>query len=390
MTQYDVIMIGGSVMACATAYHLLKSDKNIKVAIIEKDPSYRLSSTILSDGNLRIQFNIKENIQISQYGLDVLANFSEEMAVGDNRPDIGFRQEGNLFLTGEDGVDYARSGMELQQSMGCTVEWLTADDVAEAYDYIDKTTIAGGTFSPRDGTMDPQAILMGYKNKAIDLGADYIVGEVVDVLTEDNRVTGVRLADGAIHKSAFVVNSAGAWGTEIARKIGVEIPVLPTKRQVFHLETMIKPQKTLPLIVFPSGLYIHHESNNHFLVGKSLPENPIGFDFTFNRQVFIDYVWEELVHHMPIMEQVKVAGGWAGLYAVNTFDGNALLGELSTMKGFILAQGFSGHGFQQCHAVGRYLAETILGKDLSLDLSIFSAERLLTNTPVFENPHKLV
>ena len=390
MTNYDAIMIGGGVMACATAYHLLKSDSSLKVAIIEKDPTYRLSSTILSDGNLRIQFNIKENIQISQYGLEVLASFGEEMAVGDNKPDIGFRQEGNLFLTGEDGVDYAQAGMTLQQSLACTVEWLTADDVQARYEFIDKTTISGGTFSAGDGTMDPQAVLMGYKNKAIDLGADYIVGEVVDVITEKTRVTGVQLADGTQHNSPFVVNSAGAWGTEIARKIGIDIPVLPTKRQVFHLETMIKPQKTMPLIVFPSGLYIHHESNNHFLVGKSLPENPVGFDFTFNRQVFIDYVWEELAHHMPIMEQVKVAGGWAGLYAVNSFDGNAILGELSTMQGFILAQGFSGHGFQQCHAVGRYLSEIILGKDFSLDLSIFSAERLLNNMPVFENPHKLV
>ena len=390
MTHYDAIMIGGGVMACSTAYHLLKSDAGIRVAIIEKDPSYRQSSSLLSDGNIRIQFNVKENIQMSQYGMEMIAHFAEEMAVGDSQIDLSFRQQGNLFLTDEAGVDYARAGMELQQSLGCTVEWLTADAVQERYEYIDKATIAGGTFGAKDGMLDPQALLNGYKNKAIDLGAEYIVGEVVDVLAEVNRVTAVRLADGTIHHSPYVMNGAGARGAEIARKLAIDIPVLPTKRQVFHLETMIEPRHTVPVIVFPSGLYISHEGDRHFLVGMSLPENPVGFDLTFNRQPFIDYIWENLVHYIPEMEQVKVLGGWAGLYAVNTFDGNAILGELSAMQGFLFANGFSGHGLQQCHAVGRYLSEVILGKDFSLDLSIFSPERLFNSAPVFENPHKLV
>ena len=56
----------------------------------------------------------------------------------------------------------------------------------------------------------------------------------------------------------------------------------------------------------------------------------------------------------------------------------------------MLANGFSGHGFQQCHAVGRYLAELILGQTPALDLSIFSPQRILDNKPVFESQHKLV
>ena len=68
-TAYDVIMVGGGVMGCATAYYLLKKDPQLKVAIIEKDPSYEFNSSVLSDANIRIQFNIKENIQISQFGL---------------------------------------------------------------------------------------------------------------------------------------------------------------------------------------------------------------------------------------------------------------------------------------------------------------------------------
>ncbi|MDQ7026791.1 MAG: FAD-binding oxidoreductase [Anaerolineae bacterium] len=390
MASYDVIMIGGGVMACSTAYHLLKKDSTINIAIIEKDPSYAQSSTVLSDGNLRLQFNIKENILMSQYGLEMLARFSEEMAVGDNKPHVSFRQQGNLFLTDEADVAAAQIGLELQKSLNCQVEWLSPDAVNKRYPFIDPKTIAGGTFGSQDGTMDPQAVLMGYKNKAIALGAEYIVGEVVDVLATNQQITGVRLADGSQHQCRYAVNSAGAWGTSIARKLWIELPVQPVKRHVFHLETNLNPENTIPLTVFPSGLYIIQESGKHFTCGKSLPDDPIGFDFTFNRQLFVDSVWEDLLHYIPACEQVKVVGGWTGLYAINTFDRNAILGEYPSMKGFMLANGFSGHGFQQCHAVGRYLAELILGIELSLDLSIFSPERISNNKPVHENPHKIV
>ena len=90
------------------------------------------------------------------------------------------------------------------------------------------------------------------------------------------------------------------------------------------------------------------------------------------------------------MDRLKVTSGWAGLYAYNTFDYNALLGEWPETKGFYQAHGFSGHGFQQCHAVGRYLSELILGVEPVLDLSIFSPQRILENKPVFENPNRIV
>jgi len=70
---YDVIIVGGGVMGCATAYYLLRYDPHLNVAIIEMASTYEKASTPLSDGNTRVQFNIKENIQMSQYGLEALA-----------------------------------------------------------------------------------------------------------------------------------------------------------------------------------------------------------------------------------------------------------------------------------------------------------------------------
>jgi glycine/D-amino acid oxidase-like deaminating enzyme len=390
MNHYDVIMIGGGAMACATAYHLLKADPTVKIAIVERDPSYAQSSTVLSDGNIRIQFNLRENILISQYGMAMTERFAEEMAVGDSKPQLSFRRQGNLFLTDEAGKAASLEGMALQQSLGCTVEWLDAETVHARFPFIDPSQIAGGTFGANDGTMDPQAVLLGYRNKALAMGAVYVVDEVTGILTADGRVTGVRLADGAELCAPIVLNSSGAWGTALARSVGIDLPIKPIMRHVFHLETTVQPTNVVPLTVFPSGLYIIHEHDGHFTCGKSLASDPESFDFTFRRQVFVDEVWEDLAHYIPAFEQVKLVGGWVGLYDVNTLDHNAVLGEHPHLKGFLLANGFSGHGFQQCHAVGSYLADVILQRTPQIDLSIFSPMRLVTNTPVYENRRRIV
>ena len=82
-------------MGCAIAYYLLQTDNKLKVALIEMDPTYARASSTLSEGNIRVQFNIKENIQMSIYGLQVLKAFSNQMAVRDRIPNVNFRQQGN-------------------------------------------------------------------------------------------------------------------------------------------------------------------------------------------------------------------------------------------------------------------------------------------------------
>ena len=393
MTQfnaYDVIMVGGGVMGCATAYYLLKKDPQIKVAIIEKDPTYEFNSTVLSDANTRLQFNVKENIQMSLYGLEMLDTFTDDMAVGGVKPDIAFRQQGNLFMVDETGKEGTLKGLAAQHSLGCPVEWLTPAQIKTRFPLYEVDQLAGGAFCPLAGTMDAHAVLMSFKNKAVELGAEFITGEVLMVLKTEGQVRGVQLVSGDELRADFVVNSAGAWAQKIARTVEVELPVDPVKRQVFILETHIESDVVYPLTVFPSGLYLIQERANIFMAGKILPDDPVGFEFSWNRKVFIDHLWPELYEFIPAFDQLKIARGWAGLYAVNTFDGNAILGEWPQLKGFMLANGFSGHGFQQCHAVGRYLAELILDQTPALDLSIFSPQRILDNKPVFESEHKLV
>jgi glycine/D-amino acid oxidase-like deaminating enzyme len=389
--NYDVILVGGGVMGCATAYYLLKFDPRVKVAILEMDSTYAKSSTVLSDGNMRVQFNIKENIQISQYGLDVMKTFAEDMEVEGVRQDPAFRQQGNLFVLDEASRDEAHEGWELQTSLGGLVYWLTPEDVQREYPLYNLKDCVAGTLGVQDGTMSPMAVLLGYKKKAISLGVEFIQEEVIEILKSENQVTGVRLSSGEILSSTVVVNAAGAWATKIAKTVGVDLPIDPIKRQVTVIETNVRPENILPGLFLPSGLYIFHEGAGIFSVGKSFATDHVGMDdFTWERKTFEDVIWPELVEYIPEFDRLKILRGWAGLYEVNTLDDNAILGEWLHLKGFYLANGFSGHGFQQCHAVGRYIAELMLKKAPTLDLSIFSPKRILDNKPVFESKRKII
>jgi FAD-dependent oxidoreductase domain-containing protein 1 len=383
--QYDVIIVGGGIMGSTTAYYLTRRDPQLKVAVIERDLAYTRASTTLSMVNARIQFSLKQNVQISQYAFDVLARFEDEMTLAGNRPSIAYHREGNLFLYEDGAVDDAKAAMAMQQALGCQVAWWTPDEVREHFPLYDPDArIAGATFGAQDGHFDAYAVLMGYRANARAQGAVYIEAEVTALNCAHGQIQGVTTANGDTYSAAVVVNCAGAWCTELARTAGIELPVQPVKRQCFCVDPAETPARPLPLTILPSGFYFRTETGGMVLLGKSLPEDPVGFDFTWDQNRFMDMLWLELAEFVPAFERLKLVRGWAGLYAVNTLDNNAILGEWPALKGFYLANGFSGHGLQQGPAVGRYMSELITGSAVTLDLSIFTPQRVLDGVPLGE------
>ncbi len=371
-------------MGSSIAYHLVKADPGLDVVVVERDPSYTQASSTLSVGNARVQFSLRENIQISLHALEVFERFDEEMSVEGQRPDIRFRPEGNLFLHQEESTEVAKNAMALQNSLGGDVEWWSPQKVGTQYRFLDSEGLGGGTFGPRDGHLDGYALLMGYKAKAGSLGATFIVGNATGIVTEGGKARGVLLESGEHLLAPVVVNCAGAWAADLARTAGVDLPVVPIKRQAFVVETPERFDKPLPLTVFPSGLYFRSEASDLLLVGKSFDDDPEGYSFSWQERRFTDLLWPELARWAPAFDRLRLARGWAGLYAVNRLDGNAILGEWPALEGLFHANGFSGHGLQQAPAVGRYLAELILGTEPRLDLSALGAERIVEGRPLAE------
>lgn len=382
--RYDVIIVGGGIMGSTTAFYLTKRAPALKVAVIERDLAYTRASTTLSMVNARIQFSLKQNVQISRYAFEVLERFEDEMTVADHRPSIAYHREGNLFLYEEAAAAHAKSAMAMQQDLGCQVQWWTPDQIKARYPLYEPQGLVGGTFGAQDGHFDAYAVLMGFKANARARGAVYLEDEVTELVVANRQITGVKTASGVVYASGAVVNCAGAWCSDLARTAGVDLPVNPVKRQCFCVDPAVKPDGPLPLTILPSGFYFRTETGGMVLLGKSMQDDPVGFDFTWDQHRFLDVLWLELAEFVPAFERLKLVRGWAGLYAVNTLDGNAILGEWPELKGFYLANGFSGHGLQQGPAVGRYLSELIVGDTPTLDLSIFNPQRILEGKPLAE------
>ena len=382
---YDIVIVGGGIMGSATAYYLMKTAPGLRAVVIEMDPSYSAASTTLSMANARIQFSFRSNVQISQYAFEVLENFEQEMAIDGNSPSIAYRREGNLFLVNEEGRISAENALKMQQDLGCDVEWWTPERIRERFPLYNPEGYVGATFGPKDGHFDAYGVLMAYRAKAISLGAEFIHAEVSEITKTGKRITGVRLKTGEDIIAGAVVNCAGAWCSEIARTVGVHLPVQPVKRQIFALDTKVKPAGPLPLTYLPSGMYFRTETGGLILLGKSMPEDPVGFSFSWEDKRFYDLLWPDLAEFVPEFESLKLVRGWAGLYAMNTLDENAILGEWPELEGLFLANGFSGHGLQQAPAVGRYIAELLTRQPHAMDLSIFSPVRILENRPLNES-----
>lgn len=384
MVSYDVIIVGGGVMGCSVAYHLLRQEERLRLAVVEKDSTYRQASSALSVGNARVQFSLRQNVEISLYTFEFLERLAEEIGTDETRMEVGLRREGNLFLVAEPDRASAERALELQRALGCEVEWLSADEARKRFPLYRTSGYAGATFGRRDGHLDGYSLLMIFRNKAVSLGAEMIEGEVAQINTAAMEVVGVELATGARMVSPVVVNCAGAWAAGVAGTAGVELPVQPTQRQVFVVEPQDKPAIRLPLTNLPSGLYFRSEGDDRVLVGKSMDRDRVGFDLRWEESRFTELLWPELAEFVPAFDRLRFERGWAGLYAVNTFDANAILGEWPELKGLYLANGFSGHGLQQAPAVGRYLAELITGKPPVLDLSVFGPDRILESRPLCE------
>lgn len=386
----SVLVVGGAAMGWATAQHLLQLDSDLEVTVLEKDPSLTYSSTMLSDGNVRIQFNLEENVAISIYAMECLESFSETMAVSDYRPDPHMRKQGNLFLVDEAGREAALAGLATQQRLGCDSQWLDIDEIVDRFPALASDQLVGGTFGPSDGSVDPNAVVEGYRRKAVASGARALEGEGESLIVSEGTVVGVELSDRSRLDADTVVVCAGAWSTGLLATAGVEIPVDPVMRTVYVVSGEVPGGDDIPSVFLPSGVYVIPEHGT-FLIAWSTDEDPVGFDFTpAPRSKFYDVIWPELASMLPAFDRLEVVRSWAGLYAQNRLDANAIVGEWPSIRGLYQATGFSGHGFQQCHAVGRYLAELICGQTPTLDLSRLGPERIVAGEPLEEHAGRII
>ena len=383
-SNYDLAIIGGGAIGLSIAYYLRKSDAACRIAVIERDPSYALASTPRASGGVRRLFARPENIALSNFSIPVFARFNEEMAVGDERPEIGFRKNGYLFVVPPADVSTLGANFERQTKLGVNLHWYDPAGLKRRFPSMNVDDLGAGVESPDDGWLDPYAVLMGLRKKVQSLGVSFVADEVTGIRQSANLVRSVSLASGGEIKADIIVNAAGAWCHLICAMVGMPVPITPLRRFEHYFETQ-DPIEPLPYFKDPSRLAFRPEGKG-YTGGLPTLHEPRGINFEPDPGYFDEHVWPALAHRFPQFERTKCKSTLPGLYDQNDFDGNPIIGPWTGgCENFYLAAGFSGHGLMHAPGTGKALSELILtGHYETLDLTRLGWDRVVRGEPYAE------
>ena len=390
--SYDVVIVGGAIMGSSTAWFLTQNpDFDGRVLVVEMDRSYANSSTAHTNSCMRQQFSNELNVRISQFAADFVKNLREYMG-GDARvPELDIQSYGYLYLADNGGfANVLRENQAVQRACGAATELLTADQIAARYPFYNVDDVVLGSINCRDeGYWDGGTVFDWFRRQAQDRGVDYVQNRVTAMDVQAGRVQSVTLATGEVIACGQVVNASGPRAAETAAMAGIALPVEPRKRFTWIFSAEKPLDQDLPLTIDPSGVHIRQDGPKTYLAGGAPePEDDVAVapdDFAMDHGRWENHVWPIIASRIPQFEAIKVVTEWAGHYAYNTLDHNAVLGPHPEIGNFVFLNGFSGHGLQQSPAMGRGTAEWLTYREYrTLDLAPFGFERIVTNKPIIE------
>ncbi|MCI2399664.1 FAD-binding oxidoreductase [Aliiroseovarius subalbicans] len=390
--SYDVVIVGGAIMGSAVAWFLTNlADFNGSVLVIDRDPSFEHTSTAHTTSCMRQQFSTALNVRISQYAADFVKNLRSHMGDDPRVPELAIRNFGYMYLADNDAfADTLRENWRVQHAAGAATRLLRSDEIAAAYPFYNLDDIVLGSINTVDeGYFDAGALFDWYRRQARERGVEYVAGEVVAMTRNPagNRVDSVTLASGEVIGCGQVVNASGPRAAATARMAGITLPVEPRKRFTWVFKAEQPLDRDLPLTIDPTGIHVRENGGGTYQAGGFLGDDPAvdPDDFTMNHSLWENEVWPILATRIPQFEAIRVTAEWAGHYAMNTIDHNAIMGPHPEVGNFVFLNGFSGHGLQQAPAMGRGTAEWLtFGAYRSMDLSEFHFDRLTQPAPNVE------
>jgi len=388
-SSYDVVIIGGAMMGASVAWFLTAHPGfDGSVLVVERDPSYELSSTAHTNSCIRQQFSQPINVQVSQFCAQYVRGFRGFMGDDPEVPDLHFHDFGYLYLAGtQAGAKALRAAQAMQVAQGAATRLMTPEQMAQAFPFYDLSGIVLGGFGAADeGYFDGGTMFDCWRRAARRAGVEYLRGEVTDISVDGARVQAVHLADGTRIACGQVVNAAGPRATLVAAMAGLSLPVEPRKRYTFVFEAARPLGCDLPLTVDPSGMHVRTDGSWYMAGHPPRVDGPVApDDFEADHNLWQEVVWPAIASRIPQLDALRLRRSWVGHYAYNTLDQNAIIGPHPDLPNFLMINGFSGHGLQQSPAMGRGLAEWIVsGRYETLDLTPFAYDRIPAGCPLRE------
>ncbi len=383
--SFDVVIVGGAAMGSAAAYFLTHDlGFNGRVALVERDPSFRRASTALSAASIRQQFSTPENIRLSAYGVRFIRDELGQRFGAD--ASVSFREAGYLLLSPPAGVAVARANHAVQKAEGADVVLLEPRNSGPLSMALDRWRGAGRAGGERGG------LVRRLRSDGADAGGGPRARRGRDHgrglrLRPDRRSRHggppdrrprARLRCGRDRGRAAGGRRRGPRGRSDPGRAA----------QALRLRGRLPPDDSGHAADRGHERRLRAPGGERFICGVSPPEadDPrADGDFEVDHRLFDEVVWPALAARIPAFAALKVVGAWAGHYDYNTLDQNALIGAHPAVPNLVMAAGFSGHGIQQAPAVGRAVAEILVhGRSTSLDLDVFAPGRVSEGRAVRE------
>ena len=377
----DVVIIGGGVTGTSTAFHL--TARGVRDVLIVDKSFVASGGTGKSSACVRQHYTTAQTCRMIRFSLDCFQRF-EELTGGHS---CGFRRTG--YLLGVD--DKMRKPMEasvaLQRSVGIETRLVSPLEMHDIEPRLETEDLVAGCYEPDSGYCNPAETAQGFARAARERGARVLEEtEVLNVLTDGDRVTGVNTTRGEI-RAPRVVNAAGLWGSRIGAMMGLDIPISVCRHKINIVSWPEAVRRPHPMVYdFVTNIYTRPELGEHILVGGLDAEesHDLADPDHYKEGVSLDESTDALArvsHRFPVLAEGRIARGYAGCFDV-TPDWHPILDQVGP-EGSYVAVGFSGHGFKLSPAVGHMMAALVTeGSSGHPDLPTFRLSRFAEGKPI--------
>lgn len=371
--QAQIVIIGGGIIGCSTAYHLAK--EGAKDVILLEGGQLTNGSTWHAAGlvgQLRSSANIT---QLLKNSVDLYKNLEADTGLA-----TGWKMNGGLRLAcNKDRWTEVKRQATTAHSFGLPMELLSAAEAQELWPLMDVSDVVGAAFLPTDGQANPsditQSLAKGARMRGVQIfentrvtGIEVVNGEVVSVQTTGGKI-----------KCEKVVNCCGQWAKEVGNMAGVNVPLQAVEHQYMVTEplTPTAVPGDLPTLRDPDRLIYFKEEVGGLVMGgyepnpivwakKGIPEN-FYFSLLNENWEHFEQLMEQALIRVPSLETAGIRTLTNGPESF-TPDGNFILGEAPEVRNFFVGAGFNAFGIASGGGAGRALAEWVLAGEPPMDL----------------------
>ena len=370
-SQARVVIVGGGIAGCSTAYHLTKL--GITDVLLLEQGRLTSGTTWHAAGLIGQMRPNRTMTAMSKYGIELYATLEAETGLA-----TGWKQCGsvNVARTPE-RMQVLRKQAALARSFGVEVQLISPLEAGEHFPLMRTDDLQGAIWIPGDGKTNPADLCMSLAKGARQRGARMLEGvEVTGVLSDAGGVTGVRTTQGDV-RCELLVNCAGQWARQFGRLAGVNVPLYPAEHFYIVTDRIEGVHPMLPVMRDPDGFIYFKEEVGGLLMGGFEPQakpwrvDPIPSTFQFQ---LLDEDWDQFeplmtcaIHRTPCLETAKIKMLLNGPESF-TPDGNFILGEAPELRRYFVCAGFNSAGIANSGGAGRLIAEWIAGGQAPGDL----------------------